>query len=259
VLTISNLNLKPQWIYRCNPPKGQYHIAFKLDPKSEYYLVEEARKLDSKKEVKKLVDAIENAACVTVMKMPEKELTNGNIGEQLRLNIDPINKSRLFAIQIKLNGAKDQLAITKAEILKEQDIPEIVESSSDKPQVSVVRKLYFPKQTTYLREDLKQQISLKLKVDIDSANSINNIASGFHSEGEVEEFEKTISSLVRYSAMRITLEELRHINKGGYVIKSAEAPFDKNRFFLFEFKNLDGNDMNQLAVTKIEIFNREEE
>lgn len=253
MIIVSSLNLKPQHIYRCNPPKGEYYINFKLDPKSHYYLVEEARKLDSKKEVKALVDAIEHATCLTAMTIPEKELASGNISEYFRLNKDLKNNSRLIALQIKFGEGKDQLAITKAQILNKQEIQDRSQLFNPEPQTNIVKRLSFPKQTAYLKEDSKTQISFKFKIDINSENSINEITCGLHSEGEIEEFEKTVLSSARYTAMRISLEELKHINNCGKVIKFVEDPFDKTRFFLFEFQNLDGNDMNQLAITSIEI------
>ena len=257
MIIVSNLNLKSQDIYRCNPPKGRYYVNFKLDPKSEYYLVEEARKLDSKKEVKALREAIENAACLTAMTIPEEELSSGNINECLRLNRDPKDNHRLIAMQIKTDGGKDRLAITKAQILSGQEVQDKTLFSNDEPQVNIVRRLSFPKQTAYLREDQKTQISFKFKVNVDSANIINEITSHLRNEGAIEEFENIVSSLARYTAMRISLEELEHINDGGYITKFAEDPFDKTRFFLFEFQNLNGNDINELAITAVEIFNME--
>ena len=120
----------------------------------------------------------------------------------------------------------------------------------------LVKKLLFSPQNTYFRFDQNQSVKIRFKIDIDSYEVLLDEASYLKSEKEIEDFENTISSTARYLVMRLTKKELDCINnQQGKVTKTIEDPFNEYKRFFFEFQNIDNNDINEITVTRIEIFN----
>lgn len=236
LLSVNSLNLKHQWIYRSNQPTGQYHIDFKLDPKSEYFLVEEARKCNTDNEVHALEDAVEHAACLAVMTMPKKELSSGNIGEYMRLMVDPENKNRLIALQIRPGEQKGYLAVTKAEIKTGSE-----ESSSS-------RKIKLDTQTIYTNLWTSGITVDYLLLDEPTLERLDELTENLD-DSEVEELENQIKR-----AVRCTVHEM----KRNELIYKPQATKIRNRFkdwrnhkeFKFEFTTVNGR---RIMVKKIRI------
>ena len=229
LLSINSLNLKHQHIYRCNQPKGQYHIDFKLDPKSEYFLIEEVRKFNTDNEVHALEGAIEHAACLAVMTMPKKELLSGNIGEYTRLMVDPENKNRLIALQIRPGDQKGYLAVTKAEIKTGGE-----ESSSS-------RKIKLDTQTIYTNLWTSGVTVDYLLLGEHSLEYIDELTKSMD-DSEVKELEEHIKR-----AMRFTVHEMK---KNGLIYKPQGTKINwelkdwRNcKEFKFEFTTVNGNRM----------------
>ncbi len=120
----------------------------------------------------------------------------------------------------------------------------------------IVKKLLFSPQSTYFRFDQSQSVKVRFKIDIDSYETLLDNVSYLKTEKEIEDFENTISSLARYLVMRLTRKELDDLNNHGRrVIKEAKDLFNQDRRFSFEFQNIDNNDINEITVTRIEVFN----
>ncbi len=117
----------------------------------------------------------------------------------------------------------------------------------------VVKKLLPSIQQTYFRFDSKQPVSLKFKLKEESYKELLKEASNCKGELDIEKLENTIYSVARYLVMRLTKEELADINSWGTVIKQAKDPFNSSKEYVFEFQNLDNNDINEITVTKIKI------
>jgi len=235
LLSVNSLNLKHQWIYRSNQPKGQYHIDFKLDLKSEYFLVEEARRCNTDGEVHALEAAIEHAACFAVMTMPNKELSSGNINENMRLILDPENKNRLIVLQIKPGDQKDHLAVTKAEVKT---------VSEESPS----RKIKLDTQTVYTNLYTAGVTVDYLLLDEPTLERLNELTENLD-DSEVEELENQIKR-----AVRCTVHEIK---KNGLIykpqatkIRNEFKDWENHKKFKFEFTTVNGN---RIMVKKIRI------
>lgn len=199
MLTISKLNLHVERFYRCNPPTGVFHLTFKLDPESEYYLVEEARKLNSDSEVQKLEKGIVDAATRAVMALPEKELKHGEINESLKLQIDREFTGRLFAFQFKQDGAKNNLVVTKAKVIGDSDNVYEGVMYPDEPLVSAMN---FGLQEVSTNVWVAP-ITVDYMLDEDTAYHLEEVASGLSSKDDVKELGNRIRRVVRLAAHRM--------------------------------------------------------
>jgi len=242
MLTVSKLNLTSQWVYRIESPKGQYFIDFRLDPASEYYLVEEARKLNSDSEVKKFEDGLQEAAIIAALKIPEEEIQSGNLAEFMRLQIDPKFTQSLFAFQFKLGDEKDKLIVTKAKLASDED-KEKLPCDFDLPLVS---ELNLP--TQEVSTNLwTAPILIDYCLDEKTKLHLQKLISSCKSEGEIESVEKDIRSAVRFAAHKMVDNGFIY-SPGGTKIKLKSLDLERNCKLVFIFTIINGK---RLIVNQI--------
>lgn len=241
MLTISNLNLKPQHIYRIEPPRGDYHLEFKLDPKSEYYLIEEARNLDSERDVETFENGIQEAAIIAALKIPEKELRSKDVLEWKRLQIDPKYTQRMFAFQIKQGNAKNKLLITKAEVIANSDYSK----TEDEDSREVNLNLDYQSVSTNV---FIKPIDIEYLLDESTISYLDNLTEGY-SEDEIKELESRIRRAVRIAAHKM--------NKNGLILKPHGTKIrwrfedlEYGKEFKFQFTAINGR---RFLVKKIRI------
>lgn len=94
-------------------PQGNYHIDFKLDEESQYYLGGDS---STPEEDAKLKTGLERAACHLVFTIPYTEFEKVEISEVVRMVIDPTNNGRLFSLALKKGTEPNHLIVTKARV-----------------------------------------------------------------------------------------------------------------------------------------------
>lgn len=245
MLTVSQLNLKSQWVYRLEPPRGQYFVDFKLDPESEYFLVEEARKLDSEPEVKKFKDGLEEAALIAALKIPEEEITSGNLSEFMRLQIDPKFTQKVFAFQFRFGDERNKLVIAKARLVSDE---EQVELSNDLCRLPLVDELNLPTQKVSTNVWIAP-ILIDYCLDEKTKLHLQGLVSRCRNKGEIEELEREIRKAVKFAALKMVDSGLIY-SVGGTRIKWKYLDGETNQKFVFIFTIINGRRfiVNQIRI-----------
>lgn len=245
MLTVNKLNLNSQWLYRIEPPKGQYFLDFRLDPKSEYYLVEEARKLGSDSEVKQFEDGLQEAAIIAALKIPEEEIRNGQVAEFMRMQIDPKFTRKLFAFQFKLGDEKNKLMITNAKLVATEGQEESTGYFSGLP---LVEELNLPTQEVSTNVWTHPTV-IDYCLDEKTKLHLQKLISKCKNEGEVEEVEKDIRRAVRYLAHKMVDNGFMYL-PGGTVLKLYSFDRERNCKLVFIFTIINGKRfiVNQLRM-----------
>lgn len=232
--SVSKLNFNSQWVYRVNPPKGQYFIDFKLDSKSEAHLIQEAQKLDSAPEVKKFEQGIEEAAIIAALKILKSELVNNNVAEYMRIQIDPKHTGRMFAFQIKQGSEVNKLEITKAQVMPQEPFTE--RSFSFKPQTISTGISIEP-------------IFIEYVLLYDTIKHLEKYTEKMQTMIEIENLEKQIRRAVRIAAHKMTNNCLM-LRPEGTKLKWIYEDLESNRKFKFLFTIINGR---MFIVNKIRI------
>lgn len=245
MILVSKLNLKSQWVYRIESPKGQYFIDFKLDPESEYHLIEEATKLNSRAELRNFEQGIEEAAIIAALKVPESEIESRNIAEYLRLQIDPKYTGTTFAFQIKPGGAKNTLVITKGQIIGGQIQSDNSACTSNPLQAT---ELNLPPQFVSTNVWVKP-VSIDYLLDDATKAHLEDYASTFYNKNQIEDIEKTIRKAVRIATHRM-VENGLICRPSGSKIKWGFKDEENQREFKFLFTIINGR---RFLVNKIRV------
>lgn len=236
MLLVNKLTLQSQWVYRIEPPKGRYFIDFKLDPKSTYHLVEEARKLNSQREVENFQRGIEEAAITTALKIPKRELTNQRVAEYMRIQVDPKYTGKLFAFQVKTGDNNNHLIITKAELLQNDE------------EVDDVETLTLPHQQVSTNIWIKP-ISIDYVLDDHTQEHLNNYARELQNTDDIEDLERQIRRAVRIAAHKMVESGIIH-KPSPLKIRFTFRDLISLREFIFIFTIINGR---RFLVNKVRI------
>lgn len=235
MLTVSKLNLASQWVYRIEPPKGQYFIDFRLDPQSEYFLVEKARELGSESKLRKFEDGLQEAAIIAALKIPQAEITSGNLGEFMRLQVDPKFTQNLFAFQFRFGDEKNKLVVTKAKLVSDKGQEQ---SSNDFGGLPLVDELNLPTQEVSTNV-WTAPILIDYCLDEKTKLHLQKLISRCTSEGEIEKVEKDIRSAVRFAAHKMVDNGFIY-SPGGTKIKLKSLDLESNCKLVFVFTIING-------------------
>ncbi len=242
MLTISKLNLEPLWHSRTGAPQKSYHIHFRLTPRSEYLLTEEARCLNSKEELASLERGITESVNELFFTMPLDEFKPEKLGALVRTQIDPTDKSRLFGIQFKRGESDDELFVTNVKVLKHAD-PKSYIAESLKSLITKVRT-----------HEYTQPIVIRYLLDEKSIRHLLRLENEYDDRSELDTLRNSIQRAIGQWAY--DNKNTKMLIPGGQFIVKAEDPLTDDKEYRFAITTVTGKNLivRQLRVDKIEAF-----
>jgi len=237
-MLVSNLNLQSQWVCRLAQPCGQYHVDFKLEPKSGYFLIEEANKLETPEEVDKLERGIEKAAGRLIQTIPTRDLES-QLSELVRTQIDPTDKSRLFAFKLQNDGSDKDILVTRVEVIKHADKKSAIAENLSFDMVKVQTHEY------------TSPIIIRFCIDEKSTNHLRRCEDELDDIQEISKLQTSIKRAIGQWAY--DNKDTKMLVQGGQFIVKAEDPLSsENIKFKFSVTAVNGKNLvvNQLRVIR---------